>query len=702
MATNVIHTGSGGRIEVDYSYSQDVTNNTTTISASVYAIRTNSSYYSYTDNGNFKLTIAGVEKSIKWSFNAGNWSIGSRYLIVSNTVTKTHASDGTLADPVIAVYSTSTLQIFGPATLSKSFPFSVPTIARASTATITSPSNKVINMDGTNVSNVVVAIDPKSSIFRHKINVKFNNGKANGWVLANGSLGSHDDAVFLATNASINIPASWTNILNYAATQAGTISIYTYTGVGGTMIGSQYEIPVTFSVSSSLTPTVSNTVTGTSLIEGCYVAGKSFVTVKVNAAGKAGATISSYSTKIEGSTYTSSNFSHGIRTTGSVSVSTTVKDSRGRSASYSRTIYSNAYTMPKITYCTALRSSPNTTVRVSYKATVAPLRLTSTSGNLNSGTAYVRAQVNGGAWSSWSTMASIPLGDTVTHAYNWVGTTATNTYNFEIKITDKFGSVSTQRVVSSVAVPLNIHKDKGSVGIGKYASGAYALEVGDRGAEIGGQLRVQGWSSFFEPINLLSGINPIQIPENTDLNDVSGNTVIKPFRVGFYFCPSDAAAKTMNGRPADTSFSLIQTRSYAITQIWISHEMVPRMYVRNAQAGSWGQWQRVSMIQEGASRILVPGVSGIFSHFQGQAGATHWYVDGRQVTLTIQLAMTGATQGFKTPFGVTSAFAPNRIIRFPVLVGKRLEYATIDLDGYIKVWVEAGEDKIIGTVTYLM
>lgn len=678
MATNVIHTGSGGRIEVDYSYSQDVTNNTTTISASVYAIRTNSSYYSHTDNGNFKLTIAGVEKSIKWSFNAGNWSIGSRYLIVSNTVTKTHASDGTLADPVIAVYSTSTLQIFGPATLSKSFSFSVPTIARASTATITSPSNKVINMDGTNVSNVVVAIDPKSSTFRHKINVKFNNGKANGWLLANGSLGNHDDAVFLATNASINIPASWTNILNYAATQAGTISIYTYTGVGGTMIGSQYEIPVTFSVSSSLTPTVSNTATGTSLIEGCYVAGKSFVTVKVNATGKAGATISSYSTKIEGSTYTSSSFSHGIRTAGSVSVSTTVKDSRGRSASYSRTIYSNAYTMPKITYCTALRSSPNTTVRISYKATVAPLRLTSTSNNLNSGTSYVRAQVNGGAWSNWSTMVSIPLDDTVTRAYNWVGTTATNTYNFEIKITDKFGSVSTQRAVSSIAVPLNIHKDKGSVGINKYASGAYALEVG-------GDMQLDG------------SILPTRIPAGSDLN----NYQTAGGGVGFYYCPASADAATMLNCPINQAFSLLVERhagrKQTLTQYYSSR---PRTWVRNFYGGSWGQWHEISMIR--ADAAVVPGLGQGFTQFGGVSNATHYWTDGSTATVVIQMEHTGTTQGFKTPFGTAAGFRPLTPIRFPMRCGNRIEYGTIGQDGLITFWTEAGEKVFVGQVTFLV
>lgn len=116
----------------------------------------------------------------------------------------------------------------------------------------------------------------------------------------------------------------------------------------------------TFSLPSTYAPTVSISVSdlmGYLAKYGAYVQSHSRVGVAVTASGKNGATIAAYSTQIDGGTYSGASVeSDPLKSSGTLTVKTTVTDSRGMTASASQNITVLAYDLPKVTEITAMRS----------------------------------------------------------------------------------------------------------------------------------------------------------------------------------------------------------------------------------------------------------------------------------------------------------------------------------------------------------
>ena len=74
--------------------------------------------------------------------------------------------------------------------------------------------------------------------------------------------------------------------------------------------------------------------------------------------GAQGSTVTSVSTEFEGQTYNNSSFTTGtVQGSGSISYTTTIYDSRGRSSQVSGKITVSAYSSPRLTNVTAKRAN---------------------------------------------------------------------------------------------------------------------------------------------------------------------------------------------------------------------------------------------------------------------------------------------------------------------------------------------------------
>lgn len=134
------------------------------------------------------------------------------------------------------------------------------------------------------------------------------------------------------------------------------ITVITYSG--SDEIGSVSK-DVTFDIPTSVKPSISITLSdpnGYNTKYGSYIQYKSKIKVNISSYGSYGSTIKGYSTTANESTYTSSSFTTDfIKKRGTLRIKTTVTDSRGRSATLSKTINVMDYAPPKITRFDAYR-----------------------------------------------------------------------------------------------------------------------------------------------------------------------------------------------------------------------------------------------------------------------------------------------------------------------------------------------------------
>lgn len=182
------------------------------------------------------------------------------------------------------------------------------------------------------------------------------------------------------TSHTYTLPSTWFAQIPNAT--SGTATVYLYTYVSGTLIGTS-STTFTAYVKSTVVPSI-GTITATKVDPkwNLYLQGYSSVTISVSGcAAGTGATIASYTITGQGLSYsenrtaaTASATSSVLNTAGdSVVYTATIKDSRGRTAQKTVTISVTAYAAPSISYVTGVRCNQDGTVNqttgTSIKAT---------------------------------------------------------------------------------------------------------------------------------------------------------------------------------------------------------------------------------------------------------------------------------------------------------------------------------------------
>lgn len=215
------------RLKLEYSYTQNISENTTTFSLKLYAEKpsnTGSHYYNY---NNSVYTISG--KSGNQLINGtGNWSWGSTslYKVGESTYTYSHNADGTGSCTLSASWTTglTSSSVVGN-NMTISVPVTLPTIPRASSISAT---------DANIGSSSAIIINYASESFTHTVTYSFKN--LSGTIVTKTS----------QKNFAWTVPTSF--FQQIPNNDNGTVTLTCTTYSGNTQIGSPTTTTMTATV----------------------------------------------------------------------------------------------------------------------------------------------------------------------------------------------------------------------------------------------------------------------------------------------------------------------------------------------------------------------------------------------------------------------------------------------------------------------
>lgn len=424
---------TGYRIQIAWTVdSQSVANNTSVVTAKVQLVSTGSSYtINSSASKSGSLTINGTKYS--FTFTAA-LSGNQTKTIYTKTVTVSHNADGSKTCSFscsAGINVTLSGTYYGDVTASGSGVFN--SIARASTISSVTAS---VSVNGTNA--VTVNITRAASSFTHTVVFSF---------------GSYSNTVTgVGTSTSYAIPVSWLNAIPNATSGTATVTVTTYSG--GTKIGSAVSKSFTVTAPSTVVPTISavtiaEAVSGLAAQFGGYVQNKSKLAVSITAAGVYSSTIKSYKTTIQGANFTAAAFTSGVLAkSGTSNVVITVTDSRGRTATVTRSITVAAYTAPKISSFQGLRCLANGTENYDGTYLNAAVNFSiSAVNNKNTCSYTIEYKLkSAAAWTTLTSGAVYALNQNVISASGFLN--ADNSYDIRLTVKDFFSTVR-----SSVEIP---------------------------------------------------------------------------------------------------------------------------------------------------------------------------------------------------------------------------------------------------------
>lgn len=445
MATN----GSTSVVVTNYNtlkfswwqVNQNVTNNTTTVGWNLQLIATSNGYIASSATKSWSVTVNGTAYSGTNTVGVAN---NTTKTLASGTTTIAHNADG--SKTFAYAFSQEFAITFAGASIgtkSGSGSGVLNTIPRATQPTLSVSS---IDMGGA----VTINLPRASSSFTHDLAYKF---AGSDWLSI---------ATGVGTSYAWTVPDKASSIPNAVS---GTMTVRCITKNGSTAIGTK-TVLLTVKVPASVVPTISSvdvveTTSGLAEQFGAFIQNKSAVKVTVNAAGAKGSTIAKYSTTLLGKAYTGSTWtSSTLTTSGSLSMVTTVTDSRGRTAQKTTNIAVLEYKPPQVTLfevrrvnaSTGLADNDGTRARIVYAYAVAAL------GNKN--TAAMKVEYKRSTATTWTSALTSPALSAEVETTASVDFSTDYQYDLRIVVEDWFGATSTyQAVLPSGAVILDIAAD---------------------------------------------------------------------------------------------------------------------------------------------------------------------------------------------------------------------------------------------------
>ena len=574
--------------------------NTSTLAYELYLTKTNQyTSYNYGSQNTVSLSLNGtsVYSTSSWGrINMSSVAYNGTVTLTSGSITVAHNSDGTKSVAYDArfnqpQYSAVNYILTGTQQLD--------TIPRQSTFTSDSPTSFTLN---------------SASTIKYTINISGAKHRLRYWV--------GNAQATIATGITTNTK-SWTPPLELAAesktatTLTGTLYLDTYASDGTTLIGTvsqtiKLTIPSSVKVTiSSTTPSEGNTsIVPANPFSGTYVQGKSKIKVTVvpnTAQAQAqGATVKSCTITIGGTAYTASQSgnnwvatSNVIGTSGSVAISATITDTRGRTSTSTTNVTVTAYSAPTVKL-SAFRSDSSGTADdageyIKYTCTntytslsdknpyTLTIDLTEYVGNTQTTTTEFTTTT--------STPSKTDIIDSVSTEYAYV-LTAT--------VSDHWTSISQSVNIGTAFVLVDYHSSGKGIAFGKVAQTANLFEdalpaqfddhievVGDDAdcyvSLQNGSRKVQhkvwpsGHYGIYDPnipqwilranpagsTDLCVGDYTTQFKTDGEVNIYNGQTIvstIRKLRFGSYVYRGDSATTvkfTPTGTPAPTLFNLV-------------------------------------------------------------------------------------------------------------------------------------------------
>ena len=436
---------SGRSVTLNWSATQNVANNTSTIAWSLAGSGSSNGWVVVSE---LRVTIDGAQVYYRGSDTHTNCYQGTQ---LANGITViSHANDGSKSITIKVEAGIYNWAI----NCSGSNTFTLNTIARASSIT------NVANVALGNVCSVQWI--PASVSFTYRL--KFALGD---WNYTTGIISPAKTTVYTYTGYLIPLDVAYQ--IKNATT--GTMTVYLYTYNGNTQIGSTASKTFTVTVPSNVKPTISS-VTATidnsenSIVQSWGVAVAGFTKVKLTASanGAYGSTISSftvlggYNTTQNGSAL--SYISIPITSSGTKNFVVSAKDSRGRisDAKSATAIFFYEYAKPTVSLFTVSRCAENqkqVTVKANWSFSSVNNK------NTSSGMLYYK-QSNQMNWTQYGIIDK-NTDITLTTEFD-----ETSSYNFRLVVTDALeSSVQEEAFVSTMDVLMDFRSGGKGLAIGK-------------------------------------------------------------------------------------------------------------------------------------------------------------------------------------------------------------------------------------------
>lgn len=293
----------------------------------------------------------------------------------------------------------------------------------------------------------------------------------------------------IATNVGASV--SWTPPLSLANqipnATSGICTITCNSFVNGTLTGTR-TCTVTLTIPATVVPSISSVAvedTNETVVTkiGAYVKSLSTLSVAITAAGIYGSTISSYRTSLDGVTYTAASFtaSKKLSAAGDMTMTVTVTDSRGRTATYTNTFNVLDYAVPSIKKFSAERCNSDgsaaqvdgTKVRYSFQGSVTSLN------NKNGLSCVIYYKLKSAtAWATAEQMAITSYTVTATNKLLSQTFDALYSYDIKVRLTDYFYYVEQAVSIGTKGVILDFMADGTGIGIGKVAETSGYIDCG--------------------------------------------------------------------------------------------------------------------------------------------------------------------------------------------------------------------------------
>lgn len=443
------------RIRVEWSSSQSVANNTSTIYWTVMSAGGTGSPSSYVMTGPVTVSIAGVtvySRSDRFAMHVGD-TLGS------GSFTLTHNSDGKQS---FSAWAEAAIYTYAISSTRYDYYVELPQIPRAS--------NVFILYGNTIGSQIDIGISRAVSSFTHTLTWRFGG--------RTGTIAESSSSASITWTPPLDLSSQIPN----SESGAGTLTCITYNG--NTEIGRK-SISFTLKVPSYIGPSINTFEPSIVPVDikncGLYVKNHTAVKWDVTAYGSYGSTIQKCTISGQNLSYTFTNTSTSYtRTSETLTISgekvytVTVTDSRGRTASKTGRITIWDYNSPVITSANSFRSNADGTLNVSGEYVTH--KLTASFYTLQ-GNNTIKIEVFDKKSSDSTYSQSVIIKNdsdykTVNYSYTYPDSSfkSDTKYDFKIVISDSIGQSSTVYThVGTKNVPINIASDNSSIAIGSFA-----------------------------------------------------------------------------------------------------------------------------------------------------------------------------------------------------------------------------------------
>lgn len=550
---------TGYRLQIVWTVgSQSVANNTSSVTVKVQLVSTGSSYtINSSASKSGSLTINGTKYT--FTFTAA-LSGNQTKTIFTKTVTVAHNANGTKTcafSATAGINVTLSGTYYGNVTASGSGTFN--TIARASTISSVTSS---VAINDTNA--VTVNITRAASSFTHTVVFSF------------GSYSKTTTGV--GTSTSYAIPTSWINAM--PSTTSGTAKVTVTTYSGSTKIGSAVSKNFTVTVPASVVPTFSSVaVTDTTSNQttfGNMVQGKSRAKFTITAAGAYSSTITAYKTVFEGKTYTGATpTTSAITGSGTVKATITITDSRGRTASTTKSWTVVAYAAPKIISFQGSRcladgtdNYDGTHLKTAVNFSISPVN------EKNAASYTIEYKLKTAtAWTALTSGAVYALNSTIVSTSGFLG--VDNSFDVRLSVADSFTTIRSIIDIPTAFTLLDFHAGGKALAFGK------VCEV-EEGVEF-------GLPAFFSHAETPGSPTYLQGGEDLD-------TLLEP---GFYAIPTTEISTSLINKPwtsTATGSVMVIREGNGLQKCQIAHKCTKGdgcIYERTYYTDGWGAWQTV-------------------------------------------------------------------------------------------------------------